>query len=121
MPLDLVEIRKLKVELRRDLDALDRLEALVNMRQKSDGSSKQQAGLPLPDEGGKPSLRGNCDGCSRKGIETTATHGDRHPRYGAWHHFTSPRKGMGSVTKVLFRQLGKSVEKLKDGTYVLKK
>jgi hypothetical protein len=118
MPLDLAEIRKLKVELRRDLDALDRLEALVAMRQKSNGSP-QQVTVPLPDA--KPSLRGTVMAVLERSskplrpTEIVALVAER------GYPFASTRKGMGSVTKVLFRQLGKSVEKLKDGTYVLKK
>ncbi len=119
MPLDLAEIRKLKTELRRDMEALERMEALVTMRQSSNGTPKQVT-LPLSDGSGKPSLRGTVMAVLERAtkplrpteiVELVAERG---------YPFASPRKGMGSVTKVLFRQLGKSVEK-KDGKYALKK
>jgi hypothetical protein len=120
MPLDLADIRKLRGELRRDLDALDRLEALITMRQNPNGSPKQTLAIP-DDAAHKPSLNDTVIDVLRRAkkplrpaeiVQLVADTG---------YPFGSLRKGMGSVTKVLVRQKGKTVEKQSDGTYVIKK
>jgi hypothetical protein len=119
MPLDLADIRKLKVELRRDLEALERLEAMITLR---GSNAPKESARSLPENGdGKPSLRGTVMAVLERATkplrpaEIVSLVSER------GYPFPSPRKGMGSVTKVLFREQGKSVEKQKDGTYVLKK
>jgi hypothetical protein len=120
MPLDLADVQKLKVELRRDLEALERVEKMI-ARRNSTIPKPSVTTAPPESADGKPSLRGTVMAVLERAtkplrpteiVELVAERG---------YPFTSKRKGMGSVTKVLFRQLGKSVEKLKDGTYVLKR
>jgi hypothetical protein len=120
MPLELADIRKLKAELRRDLDALDRLETLITMRQNPNGSPKRTMAIP-EDAAHKPSLNDTVIDVLRQSkkplrpsaiVQLVADRG---------YPFGSLRKGMGSVTKVLVRQKGKTVEKQADGTYVIKR
>jgi hypothetical protein len=121
MPLDLADLRKLKAELRRDLDALDRLETLITMRQNPNGSPKKTLTIPEDAAAHKPSLNDTVIDVlkqSKKPLRPSAIVqlvADR------GYPFGSLRKGMGSVTKVLVRQKGKTVEKQADGTYVIKK
>jgi hypothetical protein len=121
MPLDLADIRKLKVELRRDLEALERLEAMITMRNSTNGAPKQ-ASLPLPENAdSKPSLRGTITAVLERATKPLRPHEIVTLVIERGYPFPSPRKGMSSVTKVLFREQGKTVEKMKDGTYVLKR
>ena len=120
MSLELADIRKLKTELRRDLEALDRLETLITMRQSPNGSAKRVLAIP-EDAIRKRSLNDMVIAVIRESkkplraseiVETVADRG---------YPFGSLRKGMGSVTKVLVRQKGKTIEKQGDRTWIAKK
>ena len=120
MSLELADIRKLRTELRRDLEALDRLEVLITMRQSPNGSSKRVLAIS-DDVIRKSSLNDLVIAVireSRKPLrasEIVKTVADR------GYPFVSLRKGMGSVTKVLVRQKGKTIEKQADGSWAAKK
>jgi hypothetical protein len=120
MSLELADIRKLKAELRRDLEALERIEALITTRQNPNGSSKRTLAIS-EDVIGKRSLNDMVITVIReskkplRASEIVGTVADR------GYPFGSLRKGMGSVTKVLVRQKGKTIEKQPDGTWVSRK
>ena len=124
MALELAEIRNLRIELKRDLDALARVEALL-LRQKtlpatpvyiSKSSRTRSAGrtarsalrdlvMQVLEQSKKP-LR------PTEIVNIAAAKG---------YPFASIRKGMGTVTSVLARHRGKGkIEKLPDGTYISK-
>lgn len=118
MQLDIADIRKLKLELRRDLEAVERTEALVLARQRPNGSAASVV-PSTHDEEAKPSMLALI-------IEALRPDKRLRPKeivaaVGLVHPFESVRKGMSSITSVLTRQKGKTIEKLSDGRYMLKK
>jgi hypothetical protein len=121
MPLDLADIRKLKTELRRDLEALERTEAIIIRTSNNNGASKHATASAVETSDNKPSLRGTIMAVLERSVKGLRPTEIVQLVIDRGYPFPSPRKGMGSVTKVLFREQGKSVEKLKDGTYVLKR
>jgi hypothetical protein len=124
MTIDLAGIKRMKAELRRDLDALERVEALF-ARQPSDQDNS-------PHHPAAPTLTSTAKLKSRAALRDVVTQilqQSRKPLRPTeiveiaaerGYPFASLRKGMGTVTSVLHRYKGKGIQKLDDGTYIWK-
>ena len=105
--------------MRRDLEALERIEAML-LRQSSNGKPPKEA-IPLTTEEAAVKLVGLTDvviAVVRESKEPLRPKDIVEHVMARGYPFKSARQGMGSVTKVLVRQMDKKLTRLANGTYV---
>jgi hypothetical protein len=117
MPLELTDVRKMKAEARRDLEAIERVEAIL-LRQSPNGKPAQELPINPDDNASKLRLTETVIAVVRESKEPLRPIEIVEHVIARGYPFSSPRQGLGSVTKVLVRQMGKTLTRLANGTYV---